>query len=160
MRVSIGIASAEAGSADAVALLGRADIAMYWAKSEGKGRSERFVPRMQRLRSERLDAEARLERAVREDEFILHYQPIVDLSSGVLVGLEALLRWQDPERGLLSPAHVIPLAEETGLIIPIGRWVLQEACREARRWSAMSRMHSPPVIYARAILCWRSPRAH
>lgn len=134
VRVSIGIASAEAGSADAVALLGRADIAMYWAKSEGKGRSERFVPRMQQLRSERLDAEARLERAVREEEFILHYQPIVDLSSGALVGLEALLRWQDPERGLLSPAHVIPLAEETGLILPIGRWVLQEACREARRW--------------------------
>ncbi len=134
VRVSIGIASAEAGSADAVALLGRADIAMYWAKAEGKGRAERFVPRMQRLRSERLDSEARLERAVREEQFILHYQPIVDLASGALVGLEALLRWQDPERGLLSPAHVIPLAEETGLIIPIGRWVLQEACREARRW--------------------------
>ncbi len=134
VRVSIGIAPAEAGSEDAAALLGRADIAMYWAKSEGKGRSEHFVPRMQRIRSERLEAEARLERAVREQQFILLYQPIVDLASGGLIGLEALLRWNDPERGLLSPAHVIPLAEETGLIIPIGRWVLQEACREARRW--------------------------
>jgi diguanylate cyclase (GGDEF)-like protein/PAS domain S-box-containing protein len=134
VRVSIGIAPAEAGSEDAVALLGRADIAMYWAKSEGKGRAEHFVPRMQRLRSERLEAEARLERAVREQQFILLYQPIIDLASGGLIGLEALLRWKDPERGLLSPAHVIPLAEETGLIIPIGRWVLQEACREARRW--------------------------
>ncbi len=134
VRVSIGIAPAETGRDDAVALLGRADIAMYWAKSEGKGRSQHIDPHMHSARVERRGLEARLERALRDDEFELHYQPIVDLCSGMLVGLEALVRWRHPERGLLSPAHVIPLAEETGLIIPVGRWVVQEACRQGREW--------------------------
>ena len=107
---------------------------MYRAKSEGKGRSEHFDANVYAARAQRRVLESRLERAVHEKEFVLLYQPIVELASGRLVGLEALLRWRHPERGLLLPDDVIPLAEETGLIIPIGRWVIQEACRQARRW--------------------------
>ena len=134
VRVSIGISVGQGGTEDGDALLSRADLAMYRAKSEGKGRSEHFDANVYAARAQRRVLEARLERAVHEKEFVLLYQPIVELASGRLVGLEALLRWRHPERGLLLPDDVIPLAEETGLIIPIGRWVIQEACRQARRW--------------------------
>ena len=134
VRVSIGISVGQGGTEDGDALLSRADLAMYRAKSEGKGRSEHFDANVYAARAQRRVLEARLERAVHEKEFVLLYQPIVELASGRLVGLEALLRWRHPERGLLLPDDVIPLAEETGLIIPIGRWVIEEACRQARRW--------------------------
>jgi diguanylate cyclase (GGDEF)-like protein/PAS domain S-box-containing protein len=120
---------------DTDAIMRNADIAMYMAKNAGKGRYEIFEPAMHVEVVERLKLEADLQRAVEEGQFQLHYQPIVDLETQTPVGAEALIRWEHPERGIVSPAAFIPLAEETGLIIPIGRWVLREACRQTVAWN-------------------------
>jgi diguanylate cyclase (GGDEF)-like protein len=115
-------------------LLRNADLAMYTAKSLGKGRYEVFAPEMHVAAVERLDLEVDLRRARERNELRLHYQPIVSLHSGEMVGVEALVRWQHPERGLLPPGQFIELAEECGLIEQIGQWVLDEACAQTRRW--------------------------
>jgi diguanylate cyclase (GGDEF)-like protein/PAS domain S-box-containing protein len=130
---SIGIArGGEVKSAEL--LLRNADVAMYTAKTAGKGRHALFAPEMHTAVVERLELEADLRRGVERQEFALHYQPIVVLESGRIMGVEALVRWDHPERGLVAPADFIPLAEETGLIIPIGRWVLREACHQGQQW--------------------------
>jgi diguanylate cyclase (GGDEF)-like protein len=135
VRASIGVAVQGEGGEDADALLRNADVAMYMAKSQGKNRFELFCPTMHSEMLRRLDIEADLRRAVETgNEFVLHYQPTVVLASGEISGVEALVRWQHPERGLVPPLDFIPIAEETGLIGQLGEWVLREACRQAVAW--------------------------
>jgi diguanylate cyclase (GGDEF)-like protein/PAS domain S-box-containing protein len=131
---SVGIAYSRMGTEGPAELLQSADVAMYAAKARGKNGYEVYQPALQAAVSDRLERTAELQRAVDEEEFVLHYQPIVSLDGGKYIALEALIRWQHPERGLVVPMEFIPLAEETGLIIPISRWVLGEACKRAKGW--------------------------
>jgi diguanylate cyclase (GGDEF)-like protein len=131
LTASIGIAVGRESPDD---LLRNADIAMYEAKGRGKGRYELFQRDMHRAMSERLELEQDLKRATEANELELHFQPIVQLETGAVTGLEALVRWRHPERGLVPPLDFIPLAEEGGQIHEIGRWVMREAFREASGW--------------------------
>jgi len=131
---SVGIALAPMHGSDLDSLLSFGDVALYHAKSGGRCGYKIFAPDMNDLRRERAALEADLRRAVAEQNFHLHFQPQFDLASGRLVGAEALLRWTDPVRGVVSPAAFIPVAEESGLINSLGKWVLATACREACRW--------------------------
>ncbi|SFJ49054.1 bifunctional diguanylate cyclase/phosphodiesterase [Bradyrhizobium sp. cf659] len=131
---SIGIAIAPRDGNDSDVIMKSADLALYSAKSGGRGAFRFFEPELDQLMHDRRNLEKDMRKALARCEFELHYQLLVSVESGRTCGFEALLRWHHPERGLVSPAEFIPLAEETGLILPLGEWVLRAACAEAARW--------------------------
>ncbi len=131
---SIGIAMYPSDGADIQTLTKNADMAMYLAKEDGKNGFRFFTKEIKTQSIERLRLESALRRALERDQFSLHYQPKIDMASGQITGVEALLRWNHPDLGTVSPGQFIPLAEETGLIVPIGRWVLKEACAQNMAW--------------------------
>jgi diguanylate cyclase (GGDEF)-like protein/PAS domain S-box-containing protein len=142
---TIGIALASPDLPDATDMLRAADIAMYAAKDDGKGRFRVFVPAMQQATVERLRLSVDLRGALERKEFVLHYQPTVTLPAGTVTGMEALVRWDHPERGIVPPMEFIPLAERTGLIVPLGEYILREACRQARAWQ-LARPGQAPLM--------------
>jgi len=135
---SAGVSTAAPGEVNASTMLRRAETARSVARSKGGDRVVVFEPAMQEAVEARFELESDLRRAIDQAEFVLNYQPIVDMRTGELVGGEALIRWDHPTRGRIAPTVFIPLAEETGLIDEIGTWVLRTACTEVTRWAALS----------------------
>jgi EAL domain-containing protein (putative c-di-GMP-specific phosphodiesterase class I) len=134
MTASIGISFYPQDGTDAVTLLKHADHAVHRAKAHDTNTLVCFAPEMTDFAMQRLDLEQQLRRALEQRELVLYYQPQIDLQSGEVVGVEALLRWQHPQRGMIAPGDFIPLAEESGLIVPIGAWIIDEVCQQAAAW--------------------------
>jgi diguanylate cyclase (GGDEF)-like protein len=143
---SIGIALGAPRGDDAESLVRKADLAMYEAKRSGKGCHRLFARRMEAALADRVQLDSDLRHVLDRDELILLFQPIVALGSGRIVGFEALLRWRHPRRGVLVPSEFIPFAEESGLILPLGRWITYEACVQAARWNAARPADSPLFV--------------
>jgi diguanylate cyclase (GGDEF)-like protein/PAS domain S-box-containing protein len=140
---SVGVAVYPQDGDSADVLLRNADAAMYKAKENGRNGYQFFTAELNRALVERLDIERRLRGALARHQFLLHYQPRIDMATGRIAGAEALLRWRIPQQGLASPSRFIAVAEDTGLIVPIGRWVMMAACEQARQWQ---RAGLPPII--------------
>ena len=136
MGASIGIALAPNHGDSADLLMKRADQALYRVKADGRNGFQFFEPEMEVAANKRRVLEIDLREAISQEEFEIHYQPVIQVASRKMVGVEALARWRHPRRGLISPADFIPLAEETGLIMPLGDWILRKACTDAARWPA------------------------
>ena len=134
VTASIGLSIYPADGQDAETLIKNADTAMYQAKQSGRNNYQFFRATMNARSAERHSIEEGLRQALERKEFVLHYQPKIDLKTGAITGAEALIRWQHPDHGLVSPLQFVPIAEECGLILPIGQWVLRETCRQARAW--------------------------
>jgi EAL domain-containing protein (putative c-di-GMP-specific phosphodiesterase class I) len=145
VTASIGIALDGPAETQPGDLLREADIAMVRAKTRERSQFEVFSPEKDIHALKRLESEEELRRAIEQGQLRLHYQPLISLMTGEIIGVEALARWEHPERGLVLPLKFIPLAEETGLILPLGSWVLEEACRQGREWQE-SHPGNPPLI--------------
>lgn len=145
LGASVGITVYPGDAGDVHRLFQNADLAMYRAKEQGGNQYQFYTPAMNAAVQERLVLESDLRQGLERAEFVLHYQPVVDLHSGEVVGAEALLRWQHPERGLLLPDKFLPIAEDTGLMMPIGEWVLTRACAQNSAWQ---RAGLPPLLMA------------
>ncbi len=146
ISASIGIAAFPEDGADAETLLKNADIAMYRAKESARNCYRFFTAEMNQRTVARVQLNTDLRRAIERNELTLHYQPKVDLADGKLRGLEALLRWNHPQRGMVSPADFIPALEDSGLILPVGEWVIGEACAQLRRWQGAGRAAVPVAV--------------
>ena len=146
LSVSIGVGSAPADGRDAKTLFANADIAMYRAKELGRNNYCFYSAEMHTYTLEKLALEAGLRHALERGEFRIHYQPKIDMESGAITGVEALIRWQHPERGLVGPDKFIPLAEATGLIVPIGLWTLREACERGKAWQDLGLQRFPIAV--------------
>ncbi|HEX8786963.1 MAG TPA: EAL domain-containing protein, partial [Telluria sp.] len=144
VSASVGIASYPEDGGNADALLKSADTAMYGAKNNGRNNYQFYVASMHERTTQRLQLEGQLRLALEGGEFLLHYQPKLDLAGGTISGFEALLRWNHPQRGLVPPLEFIPILEDTGLIIQVGEWVIEEVCRQLRAWEVQG-VTLPPV---------------
>ncbi len=161
VTASIGVALRRHPSSEpptARALLGEADAALYMSKQDGRGQSRLFDERLQRQARHRSQLESDIRRGIDNGEFLVHYQPIRSLDDQTVLGVEALVRWQHPERGLVGPDQFIPVAEQTGLIVPLGQWVLHTACAQVARWQQRQQHRQPGRLEPLRLAVNVSPR--
>lgn len=151
VNTCIGIAIYPLDGVDAQILLKNADVALHHAREEGQGSLHYYTPRMNATSRQRLALETELHHALERDEFVLYYQPKISLADGKLIGMEALLRWQSPERGLVAPGEFIPALEKMGLILPVGAWVIDMACRQAVIWKKAGLAAAPVSVNLSAL---------